>query len=81
MHGNVPVTLLETTVLADVMQIITSDDDGPLHLQLLHDSSENASADANVAGEGALLVDVGSIDGLFFFGGWVKYVLVCFLIL
>lgn len=64
MHRDVSVTLLESAVLSDVVQVITSDDDGALHLQLLHDSGQNASANANVAGERALVVDVGSIDGL-----------------
>lgn len=77
MNGDVPVTLLETAVLADVMQIITSDDDGALHLQLLNDSGEDASTDANVAGEWAFLVNVGAIDGLMnesIRGGWLKWV-------
>lgn len=64
MHGHVPVALLETAVLADVMQVVTSDDDRTLHLQLLDDAGEDASADAHVAGERALLVDVGAIDRL-----------------
>ena len=40
------------------MKIISSDDDGALHLQLLHDAIENSSTDLNESGEGAFLVDV-----------------------
>lgn len=64
MHRHVPVALLETAVLANVMQIVTSDDNRTLHLQLLHNAGENAAANAHVAGERALLVDVGAIDRL-----------------
>lgn len=64
MHRDVPVALLETAVLSDVMQVVTSDDNGTLHLQLAHNSGEDATANANVAGERTLLIDVGAIDGL-----------------
>ena len=51
-------------VLADEVQIVATDDDGALHLVRAHDSLEDASADGHIAGEGALLVDVGALDGL-----------------
>lgn len=57
-------TLLETTVFANIMQIVTANHDGALHLQFLNGASKNASTNAYIAGEGALLVEVSSIDGL-----------------
>lgn len=36
MDRHVLVPLLKTVVLADVVQIVTPDDDGPLHLHLGH---------------------------------------------
>ena len=61
--GNVLVTLLETTVLGDVVQVVPADDDGALHLGGDDDALEDAATDGDVAGEGALLVDVVALDG------------------
>lgn len=36
MDRDVLVPLLKTVVLADVMQVVTSDNDGPLHLHFGH---------------------------------------------
>ena len=63
MDGNGLMALLEPVVLLDVMEVITSDDDGSGHLAVDNNTLENSSADGNVAGEGALLVNVGSLDG------------------
>lgn len=64
MDAHVTVTLLKSVVLSDVMQVIPANDDGTLHLHLLHDTGKDASSDGHVAGKRALLVDVGSLDGL-----------------
>ena len=61
MGGNVPVPLLETLVFPDEMKIVSPDDDGALHLELTDDAAEDAAADLDEAGEGALLVDVVSL--------------------
>merc|ERR1719427_279636 len=58
MGGNVPVPLLETLVFPDEMKIVSPDDDGALHLELADDAAEDAAADLDQAGEGALLVEV-----------------------
>jgi hypothetical protein len=63
-HGRVLVTLLETIVLLDVVQVVTTDDDGSGHLGGNNHTSEDSSADRHISSEGALLVDVGSSDGL-----------------
>lgn len=60
---DVLVALLETAVLPDVVEVVPADDDGALHLGGDDESLEDLSTDGNVSGEGALLVDVGSLDG------------------
>ena len=57
---DVRVALLVPLVLANVVQVIHADDDGALHLRRLDDAGQDATADGDVAGEGALLVDVGA---------------------
>jgi hypothetical protein len=61
-HGHVLVTLFETVVLLDVVQVVATNDDGTLHLLLDHNSLQDTSADADGAGERALLVDVRAFD-------------------
>ena len=60
---DVLVTLLETTVLLDVVKVITTDDNGALHLGGDDKTLEDLSTDGNISSEGALLVDVGSLNG------------------
>jgi hypothetical protein len=63
-RGDVAVSLLETVVLLDVVQVVAANDDGALHLRGVHNALQNAAADADVASERALLVDVGALNGL-----------------
>ena len=60
-------TLLETIVLLDVVQVVTTNNDSSSHLSRGNHASEDSSTDGNIASEGALLVDVSSGDG--FLGG------------
>jgi len=62
--GDVLVSLLETVVLLDVVKVITTNDDGVLHLVGLDLSLEDTATDGHVSGEGALLVNIVSVDGL-----------------
>ena len=63
--GNeVAVALLVPVVLGDVVKVVTSDDNGPLHFGADDDSLEDLSSDVDVAGEGAFLIDVVGLDGL-----------------
>ena len=66
--GEVLVALHVTLVLLDVVEVVTADDDGLVLLGGVDDTTEEAAADGDVAGEGALLVDVlavhGSLGGL-----------------
>jgi len=67
MGRQVPVTLLITVVLGNVMQVLATDGNGALHLGRDNDTGEDTTTDGNITSEGALLVDVGTLDG--FLGG------------
>ena len=64
--GHVIVALLETAVLLDEVQVIATNDNGTLHFELADDSGQNSATNADVTGEGALLVDVVTLLG----GAW-----------
>ena len=57
-------SLLEAVVLPDVMEVVSADDDRPLHLLALNYASQDSPPDAHIASERALLVDVCSFTCL-----------------
>jgi len=61
--SDVLVTLLESTVLLDIVQVISANDDRLRHLCADAHSLEHASSDAHVSGERTFLVNVVSILG------------------
>lgn len=63
-HRNVLVSLLETIVLAHVVQVVTSDDDGASHFVFDDNARQDSTANRYVAGEWTLLVDVRAFDRL-----------------
>mgnify|MGYP007125563720 CR=1 FL=1 len=58
------VALFESVVLLNIVEVVASDDDGALHLGGNNDTTQDASTDVYITSERALLVDVGTIDGL-----------------
>lgn len=62
--AHVLVSLLESAVFADEVQVVAADDDGTLHLHFTNDTGENSASDRDHAGEGAFLVNVVTRDGL-----------------
>lgn len=62
MHRHVFVTLLETVVLLDVVQVVATNDDGALHLLLDNDSLQDATTNADGSSKRALLIDVRAFD-------------------
>ena len=64
MNGHILVALLKSVVFAYIVQVVTPDDNGPLHLHLHNNATEDATSDAHIAGEWALLIDVRAFDGL-----------------
>jgi len=61
--SDVLVSLFKTTVLPDVVKIISSDNDRSLHLGGDDLTREDTSSNGDISGEGALLVNEGSLDG------------------
>ena len=64
MDWDVGVLLLVPVVLVDVMKIVSSHDDGSLHLGGDHEGLEDSASDGDLTSEGALLVDVVALNGL-----------------
>ncbi len=62
--GDVGVSLLVSAILFDIVKIISSDDDSSVHFGAHDHSLQNSSSDGDIAGEGALLVDVVSLNGV-----------------
>ena len=63
-YGHVGVLLAKTSVLTDILKVITTDDHGSLHLVGHHHALKNATTNGHIAGEGALLVDVRALNSL-----------------
>ena len=63
-HWDISVSLLVSVVFGDVVEIVSSDDDGSLHFCGNTNTLEDLASDGDVGGEGALLVDVSGFDGL-----------------
>lgn len=59
---DVAVALLETSVLRDEVEVVTTENDGTLHLVGDDDTTENTAADSDTSGPGALVVDVLTVD-------------------
>ena len=51
-------SLLKTVVLFDVVEVVSSDDNGPLHLHALYNACQDSTTDTDIASEGTLLVNV-----------------------
>lgn len=55
---DVLVPLLETVVLGYVVKVVTTHNDGPLHLRGDNNAPQDTAANADITGERALFVDV-----------------------
>lgn len=51
-------------VFADIVKVVSADDDGTLHLHFDDSSLKDSSTNADVTGERAFLVDVSSLNRL-----------------
>ena len=56
--------LLKMFLLSDVVEVVSADDDGPLHLHFGHHAGQDAPLDGDITSKGAFLVNVGALDGL-----------------
>lgn len=57
------VALLKSSVLRDVLEVVTTNDDGPFHLVGHDHALKDTTTNGNIAREGALLIYVGIGDG------------------
>ena len=64
-HWDVSVPFLVSVVFGDVVEVVATDHDGPLHLCADHNSLEDLAPDVHVASEGAFLINVLSLNSLF----------------
>jgi len=64
MYRKVLVSFLKAIVLADVVKVVASDHDRPLHFHLQHDAGQDTSTNAHVAGEWTFLVNIVTLDSL-----------------
>ena len=64
MGSQVAMSFLITIVFGDVVEIISPDDDGPLHFVGDDNALEDLAPDGDVAGEGTFFIDVVAFDGL-----------------
>lgn len=63
MGSEVLVSLLVSVVLGDVVEVLSSDDDGSVHFGGDNLTSQDLASDRNVTNKGALLVNVVTGDG------------------
>lgn len=61
--SEVSVSLLVSVIFGNVMEVVTSDDNGAVHFGGDDDALEDLTPDGDVAGEGAFLINVGALDG------------------
>ena len=58
-------SLLESVVLLNVVQVVSANHDGALHFLLYHDALQDTASDRDQTGERTLLVDVVALDRIF----------------
>ena len=64
MHGHVLVVFLKVVVLSDLVEVVSMDDSGLLHLHLGHHSEQNPPSDGDIASKEGFLVNTGALHGL-----------------
>lgn len=64
MRGHVTVALLETVILSNIMEVISTDDNGSLHLHFDNCTTKNSTSDGDTAYKRTFLVDIFSLDSL-----------------
>jgi len=60
---NILVALLKAAVLLDVVKIVSPHDNGALHLGRDDESLQDLPTNGDISSEGALLINVGALDG------------------
>lgn len=63
MHRHVLVAFLKAGVLLGVVEVVSVDDGGPLHLLLGHHTRQKAPSNRDMTSEGAFLVNISALCG------------------
>ena len=63
MSGDVSVSFLISVVLGDIVQVVSSDNNSPLHLGRDDDSFKNLTSNTHSTSKRAFLIDVVRFDG------------------
>ena len=63
-HRHVSEAILKVVALSNVVEIVSEDDSGPLHLCLGHHTRLNPPSNEDVTMIGAFLVNTGALDGI-----------------
>lgn len=66
MGGKVVMSLLESVIFLDVMEVISSQDDGSSHLGGKDDTLADSTSNGDIRSEWAFLVNISSLNGV----GW-----------
>ncbi len=64
MGRDILVSLFVSVVFFEEMEVVSANNDGFAHFVGSYDTSENSTSNTHVSGEGALLINVFSINGL-----------------
>lgn len=60
MHAHITMAFFKSIIFSNIMQVISSYDNSPLHFHLLYDTGKNTTSDRNVTREWTFLVNVSS---------------------
>ena len=63
MHCDVSVSFLVSVVFGDIMEIVPTNNKGPLHLVTDDDTLEDLAPDGNIASEWAFLINIFGFNG------------------
>ena len=64
MGGDVSVSLLISLVLSNIVEVVSSDNDGVLHLGRGHHSSDDSASDTDITSEGTFLIYISSTNSI-----------------
>lgn len=64
MNTHITMTFFKAVIFSDIMKVIPTYDNSPLHFHLLYYTSENASSNRNVTSKWTFFVNVSSFQSL-----------------
>ena len=64
MGGDVSVSLLISLVLSNIVKVVSSDNDGVLHLSRGNHSSDDSTSDTDITSEGTFLIYIGTTNSI-----------------